>query len=265
MSEGEGASNKIFGSGGNRWHGQIVDDSVWRDNILAGKYEDKDTPQGWADLEAARSSFNARFWINKEKSLEKTLDKLQEEGAFIFRYNTQGDPAYIYVKDSYSSADVSSEIKLRDISDIKSNCTSNDKLITKINFKYDRDPATNDYVNEATHEDSEARERYGMNTLDQVMDKSLDVVVDTTGVTALANYYFKIAAQTKSIVEFTLINPAKYGLEIGDIIQFKESELSNKIVGVMTGKLGDYYYMITSIRRTLGKGVKIQAREVYQS
>ena len=47
MSEGEGASNKIFGSGGNRWHGQIVDDSVWRDNILAGKYEDKDTPPGW--------------------------------------------------------------------------------------------------------------------------------------------------------------------------------------------------------------------------
>ena len=47
MSEGEGASNKVFGSGGNRWHGQIVDDSVWRDNILAGKYEDKDTPPGW--------------------------------------------------------------------------------------------------------------------------------------------------------------------------------------------------------------------------
>ena len=47
MSEGEGASNKNFGPGGNRWHGQIVDDSVWRDNILAGKYEDKDTPEGW--------------------------------------------------------------------------------------------------------------------------------------------------------------------------------------------------------------------------
>ena len=47
MSEGEGASDKVFGSGGNRWHGQIVDDSVWRDNILAGKYEDKDTPPGW--------------------------------------------------------------------------------------------------------------------------------------------------------------------------------------------------------------------------
>ena len=47
MAEGEGASNKVFGSGDNRWRGQIVDDSVWRDNILAGKYEDKDTPEGW--------------------------------------------------------------------------------------------------------------------------------------------------------------------------------------------------------------------------
>ena len=46
MSEGEG-TNKDWGSGGNRWHGQIVDDSVWRDNILAGKYEDKDSVPGW--------------------------------------------------------------------------------------------------------------------------------------------------------------------------------------------------------------------------
>ena len=46
MSEGEG-TNKDWGSGSNRWHGQIVDDSVWRDNILAGKYEDKDSVPGW--------------------------------------------------------------------------------------------------------------------------------------------------------------------------------------------------------------------------
>ena len=46
MAEG-GSSNKNFGSGDNRWRGQIVDDSVWRDNILAGKYEDKDSPLGY--------------------------------------------------------------------------------------------------------------------------------------------------------------------------------------------------------------------------
>ena len=46
MSEG-GSSNKNFGSGDNRWRGQIVDDSVWRDNILAGKYEDKDSVPGY--------------------------------------------------------------------------------------------------------------------------------------------------------------------------------------------------------------------------
>jgi len=46
MAEG-GSSNKNFGSGDNRWRGQIVDDSVWRDNILAGKYEDKDSVPGY--------------------------------------------------------------------------------------------------------------------------------------------------------------------------------------------------------------------------
>ena len=29
------------------WVGQIADDSVWRDNNLTGKYENKDTPDGW--------------------------------------------------------------------------------------------------------------------------------------------------------------------------------------------------------------------------
>ncbi len=29
------------------WVGQIADDSVWRDNNLTGKYENKDTPEGW--------------------------------------------------------------------------------------------------------------------------------------------------------------------------------------------------------------------------
>ena len=29
------------------WVGQIADDSVWRDNNLTGKYENKDAPTGW--------------------------------------------------------------------------------------------------------------------------------------------------------------------------------------------------------------------------
>ena len=29
------------------WIGQIADDSTWRDNIMTGKFKDKDTIPGW--------------------------------------------------------------------------------------------------------------------------------------------------------------------------------------------------------------------------
>ena len=37
----------ILGSSFIWWIGQIADDSTWRDNILPGKYPNKESPPGW--------------------------------------------------------------------------------------------------------------------------------------------------------------------------------------------------------------------------
>ena len=37
----------ILGSSFLWWIGQIADDSTWRDNILPGKYPNKESPPGW--------------------------------------------------------------------------------------------------------------------------------------------------------------------------------------------------------------------------
>ena len=46
--EGGGLFNQQFiGQGFNWWIGQVADDSYWRDNINAGKFEDKQSVPGW--------------------------------------------------------------------------------------------------------------------------------------------------------------------------------------------------------------------------
>ena len=46
--EGGGLFNPGFlGANFLWWVGQVVDDSTWRENILSGKYEDKNSIPGW--------------------------------------------------------------------------------------------------------------------------------------------------------------------------------------------------------------------------
>tara|TARA_R100001443_G_scaffold37353_2_gene51047 strand:+ start:370 stop:3072 length:2703 start_codon:yes stop_codon:yes gene_type:complete len=229
------------------------------------------TPDGWADLETNRSNFRSRYWVLKETDLEKELDKMQEEGAFIFRYNAQGNPSYLYVKNSYSSSDVKATIGRNHISSISSSVTPFQDLITKINFRHGVDPATNNYSAESTYEKTDSRERYGLSEKEQVMDKSLDIIHGHTfnnnpsAVEELSNYYFNIASQTKSLVDVVVVDPFMLGLEIGDIIKFDNVTLDKEIIGNADGQLQSKYYMIVKLNRSLGKGIKIQAREVYQS
>lgn len=47
MTEGTLFNPGFLGASFNWWVGQIADDSTWRDNIIPGKFEGKDSPKGW--------------------------------------------------------------------------------------------------------------------------------------------------------------------------------------------------------------------------
>jgi uncharacterized protein YoxC len=47
MSEGALFNSGFLGASFNWWVGQIADDSTWRDNIVSGKFESKDSVPGW--------------------------------------------------------------------------------------------------------------------------------------------------------------------------------------------------------------------------
>lgn len=47
MTEGTLFNPGFLGASFNWWVGQVADDSTWRDNIIPGKFESKDSPKGW--------------------------------------------------------------------------------------------------------------------------------------------------------------------------------------------------------------------------
>ena len=47
MEVGSLFNSGILGQSFNWWIGQIADDSTWRENINAGKFEDKEAVHGW--------------------------------------------------------------------------------------------------------------------------------------------------------------------------------------------------------------------------
>ena len=47
MTEGTLFNSGFLGTSFNWWIGQIADDSYWRDNIVSGKFDDKNNVPGW--------------------------------------------------------------------------------------------------------------------------------------------------------------------------------------------------------------------------
>ena len=235
---------------------EIHRDLLWRECGIT------DTPQGWTDVVVQRALFKSHYWLSEETDFEKELEKLQFEGAFIYRYNSQGQLTYLVLKQSYTAGDVKATIDPDDISDIKSSTTQISSLINTIKFNYLKNPATGRLSEEYTQFNPESREYFNMTNFEKVYQKNLDCLVDYTAVTALANHINLVAGRIRILVDITIINPSLYGLEIGDIVQL--SSLEEHIVG-QYASLNTYYFMVVKINRTLNKGVKMKLREIYQS
>jgi len=79
----------------------------------------------------------------------------------------------------------------------------------------------------------------------------------TDDVQAFADYYFKIFGDIKIIISGEIINPAKWGVEVGDIVTFTDLGLK----AYNTELDDDNYFMITDLTRSVDS-LKFKAREV---
>ena len=249
---------------------------IHRDMLIRYAGVTTSTPTNYSALNTARSQSNkewyARFWQLEPETLKDTLERLQFEGGFAFRFKADDGPQYIYIKDSYSSGDVNYTFAKNDLSSIVVSNTPIADLVSKFIVNYERNPGNGTHINSQTCTNGTTRTNYNIAAKENIAQVNLDYIVQngagTVGATDLtggdpndgfADYYGHLVSNVNLIVEATVVNPAHIGIEVGDIVTFDNSDMyPEKAFGsAWTNKA----FMVIYLSRTPGK-LKIKVREV---
>ena len=214
------------------------------------------TPVGYSDLDSARS-WTGRFWSLKQKPIKKLLDKFAFEGGFVYTYSAAGVLKYIFVKNSYSSADHS--LDKNDIANVLISHTSANDLLTDITVNHDKHPAKDSFRSQTTASDSTTRSNYNFATNEGKITQNLDALVsgigsDITGASNNPNdgfieYYGNLRNQPRVILRADVVNPALFDMELGDICSFS-SMIPTK---AFNKSFSSRFFMVTSLSRSSGK------------
>jgi len=225
------------------------------------------------NVNSLRSAWNLRWWLLEPEELEKILQQMQKEFAFIFKWRADGSGSYWAIKDSYSSSDVAVTLNSSDIKSLDISHTPYSELMTKYEIEYEKHPAVDRYFNSITSEDTtnDVRSKYNIGTKENINKISLEMNINKPGNTDVgaggsdpndgyADYYMNLFGDIKKIIKCEVINPSKaYTIETGDVIQFSNTagEMPVQPFG------GDWsnYYMVTSTTRRIGSTV-ISCREI---
>lgn len=225
----------------------------------------------WSDVQSDRFGWNIRWWALDPVPLKKTLEKLQFEGGFIFKFRQDGG-RYIAVRDSYSSSDVDATLTKTDLSDFRLENSSFGELITKRVIRFDKHPKKRAYGGNVTATNDTSRTKYNIQTKENIQEVKLDMLaervssltsgsVDSTAGSVNSNhtrYYDHLFGDIKTLISGTIVNGRYFNLETGDIIQIDSDSIHIKPFG---SSWVNKYLMITNIQRSPGKLV-FNAREV---
>ena len=249
-------------------------------------------PEGWGNgtndnlLDHAKD-WRIRYWELEPVSLKSKLEKLQYEGGFIFRYRFDGSGQYVFIKDSYSSTDVT--LSKEDISKVTLSPSPLSELLTKQVIKYRKHPARSSYLTEVECSNSTSRAKWNIQSKENISNVSLDAYVGrddgSGGETDIPTspssnpnddfytYYDNIFGDIKLIISCDIINPAKWvtandtsnplnPLEVGSVIDFDNTNMfPESPMGYNSSSWSGIKFMITSMTRKLGL-ISIKAREI---
>ena len=214
------------------------------------------TPAGWSDLDSAKA-WAGRLWKNKSVPVKQILDQLAFEGGFCYTYSASGVLKYIFVKDSYSSANHT--LDKNDLGPLSISHTSISNLITDITVNYNPHPAKKEYRSQATDSDATIRTAYNIGSTENKATFNLDYNTGSPGGDldcssddpndGFMNYYGNLRAEPRVMIKAEVVNPAKFTMEIGDICTFS-SMLPTK---AFNKSYSSRYFMITELARSSGK------------
>lgn len=223
------------------------------------------TPTGWSDLDSARS-WQSRYWILESTPLIDHLEKLQYEGGFIARFNGQNEFQYIFIANSPS---VNATLDADDISDISVSTVDFFSLVSKMDIEYELHPAESKYNTSVTSTNSNTRTDYNIQSAENTKNIKLDAYVSPTIPTSASSnknddfysYYNHIVGSPRTIINFTIVNPNYFGLDVGDVINFDGQDNFDNVLMVFASSWDDFSFMITDVSRSVGS-LKITAREI---
>ena len=212
-------------------------------------------PDGWSDLDTARASWTCRYNLLNTMPAKKFLNKIQFEGGFISTFSSSGDIKYIFVKNSYSSANHT--LDKNDLADVFFAHTPLSSLITDMLVSYDPHPARNKiYRGQVTASDSTIRGNYNISSA-KVVNYKLDALVGAIGSdltpstpnAGFIDYYGNLRTSPRVIMKASIVNPALFDMELGDICTFSSMLPATAFNKSFSGA----YFMVTSLTRSSGK------------
>lgn len=215
-------------------------------------------------------AWKIRYWALEPVSLLKTLEKLQYEGGFIFRFR-RGDltqPEYIFIKNSYASTDIDfPNISKFDLSSVDIQPSSVKSITTKldINYKKHPDPSSNKYVVLKNCSNNSSKAEYVINSKENKKNINLDVYVapeipakpSSTPNNDFYSYYNNIDGKLRIKITSTMINPKYFDINVGNTITFANMYPEK----IFDRDYANVVFMITSISRTIGS-LKFTAEEI---
>ena len=258
----------------------VVQTGIEAHRDLLSRYTSYDEPDSqitnWSsglNINSLRSAWNIRYWCLKPKSLKRTLEMLQKEFAFIFKWRADGSGSYWAVKDSYSSGDVVATLNSNDIKNLKINTTPFNELLTKMDISYNYHPAKETYLSTLTSEDStnNVRRKYNIQEKENIESVDLKMNFEKAGNADVgaggsdpndgyADYYLNIFGDVRKIISCDIVNHTKgYLIEAGDVIQF--SNTAGEMPVNPFGGNWSNYFMVTEVSKGIGI-TSIVCREV---
>lgn len=215
-------------------------------------------------------AWKVRYWELEPVSLLKSLEKLQYEGGFIFRFRRGNltEPEYIFIKNSYASTDIDfPNISKFDLSSIDIQPSSVKSITTKldINYKKHPDPNHNKYVVLKNCSNNISKAEYVINSKENKKSINLDTYVapeipaspSSTPNNDFYSYYNNIDGKLRIKITSSIINPKYFNINVGNTMTFTNmhpKKLFNK-------NFTNVVFMITSINRKIG-ALKFTAEEI---
>ena len=199
---------------------------------------------------------------NPEMTVQDALNKLQKEAGFISYVRPSDGKVYYLLEDAgdkSSTPGISAVLTTAMYRNPVFGTIPLSQMLWKVTYNYDKHPAKGTYLTGSTTQDTTTKSTYAFGDNDGVATFNLDWVNETRGPVNLINLfkYQRMTAQCE------ILDPAKWILEIGDIITFSDPPADFRLRD-STAAYTDYQFRITETTRTVNS-LKIKAMEVYKA